>query len=98
MLGRITNEQFRMLYAEYNNEQNSLKELIPQAVEWIKKLQVSITNISRFTLCPYGHEHNTLEPFFISQWCRRRDSNPHGFPHDFESCASAIPPLRLLAT
>ena len=27
-------------------------------------------------------------------WCRRRDSNPHGFPHDFESCASAIPPLR----
>ena len=27
-------------------------------------------------------------------WCRRRDSNPHGFPHDFESCASAVSPLR----
>lgn len=22
-------------------------------------------------------------------WCPRRDLNPHGFPHDFESCASA---------
>lgn len=21
-------------------------------------------------------------------WCPRWDSNPHGFPHDFESCAS----------
>ena len=27
-------------------------------------------------------------------WCRRWDLNPHGFPHDFESCASAVPPLR----
>lgn len=28
-------------------------------------------------------------------WYRRWDSNPHGFPSDFESDVSAIPPLRL---
>ena len=29
-------------------------------------------------------------------WCRRWESNPHGFPDDFESSASAIPPRRLV--
>jgi len=48
VLGRITNEQFRMLSADYNNEQNSLKERIPQAVERMTKLQESIANVSRF--------------------------------------------------
>ena len=28
--------------------------------------------------------------------CRWWDSNPHGFPNDFESFASAIPPHRLI--
>ena len=48
VLGRITNEQFRMLSADYNVEQNSLKERIPLAVERIEKLQASIANVSRF--------------------------------------------------
>jgi hypothetical protein len=48
VLGRITNEQFRMLSADYTNEQDSLKERIPQAVERINKLQESISNVSRF--------------------------------------------------
>ena len=48
VLGRITNEQFRMLSADYNGEQNSLKERIPQTVERIEKLQASIANVSRF--------------------------------------------------
>ena len=48
VLGRITNEQFRMLSADYNSEQNSLKERIPQTVERIEKLQTSIANVSRF--------------------------------------------------
>jgi len=48
VLGRITNEQFRMLSADYNDEQNSLKERIPQATERIIKLQESISNVSRF--------------------------------------------------
>mgnify|MGYP006966457934 CR=1 FL=1 len=29
-------------------------------------------------------------------WCPKWDSNPHGFPNDFESFASAIPPHRLI--
>lgn len=34
--------------------------------------------------------HNALK------WWPRWDLNPHGFPADFESAASAIPPLGLL--
>lgn len=48
MLRRVTNEQFRILSADYNGEQNSLKERIPQAIERIEKLQASIVNVSRF--------------------------------------------------
>ncbi|OQB26102.1 MAG: hypothetical protein BWY11_00052 [Firmicutes bacterium ADurb.Bin182] len=48
VLGRVTSEQFRILSADYNSEQNSLKERIPQAVERINKLQESISNVSRF--------------------------------------------------
>jgi len=48
VLGRITNEQFRILSADYNDEQNNLKERIPQATERIIKLQESISNVSRF--------------------------------------------------
>ncbi len=48
MLGRITNEQFRMLSADYNDEQNSLKERIPQTVKRMEQLQASITNVSHF--------------------------------------------------
>ena len=33
---------------------------------------------------------------FAPTWCRWWDSNPHGFPNDFESFASAIPPHRLI--
>ena len=48
VLGRIINEQFRMLSADYNDEQNNLKRKILQAVERMKKLQDSISNVSRF--------------------------------------------------
>ena len=48
VLGRITNEQFRMLSADYNDEQNSLKGKIPQAVDRMEKLQDSISNVSLF--------------------------------------------------
>ena len=49
------------------------------------------------TLYPWGFAVKTeksgrfLYRFF---WCRWRDSNPHGFPPDFESGVSAIPPHR----
>ena len=45
---------------------------------------------------PLSHQSNKKANIkFAIFWCRRWDLNPHGFPHDFESCASAVPPLRL---
>lgn len=41
-----------------------------------------------------GNEKNHLKIQMV--WCRRWESNPHGFPCDFESHASAIPPRRLV--
>ncbi|WP_190238793.1 hypothetical protein [Pelotomaculum schinkii] len=38
--------QRRCFDADYNGEQNSLKERIPQAVERVEKLQASIANVS----------------------------------------------------
>ena len=38
----------------------------------------------------------SFEPSCFMMKCRWWDSNPHGFPNDFESFASAIPPHRLI--
>lgn len=48
VLGRVTNEQFRMLSAGYNSEQDSLKERIPKVEERIGQLRDSIANVGRF--------------------------------------------------
>ena len=48
VLGKVTNEQFRMLSGDYNAEQKSLKERIPQTAERIEELQASISNVTRF--------------------------------------------------
>lgn len=32
--------------------------------------------------------------YIVWGWCRWWDLNPHGFPFDFESNASAVPPHR----
>lgn len=48
VLGKVTNEQFWMLSGDYNTEQKSLKERIPQIADRIEKLQSSISNVSRF--------------------------------------------------
>jgi hypothetical protein len=48
VLGKVTNEQFRLLSEDYNTEQKSLKERIPQTAERIEKLQTSISNVTRF--------------------------------------------------
>ncbi len=42
VLGKVTNEQFRMLSGDNNAEQKSLKERIPKTVERIEELQASI--------------------------------------------------------
>ena len=48
MLGKVTNEQFSTLPGEYNAEQKSLKDRIPQTAERIEELQASISNVTRF--------------------------------------------------
>ena len=48
VLGRIPDEQYRLLSAEYTQEQAQIKERIPQMEERQEKLRDSITNVSRF--------------------------------------------------
>ena len=48
VLGRIPDEQYRILSTEYTQEQAQLKERIPQLEERQEKLRDSISNASRF--------------------------------------------------
>jgi DNA invertase Pin-like site-specific DNA recombinase len=48
VLGRITNEQFRLLSGDYNDEQNGLDEAIPQKEEQLEKLKSSADNVNAF--------------------------------------------------
>jgi len=48
VLGKVTNEQFRMLSGDYNAEQKGLKERIPKTAQRIEELQNSISNVTRF--------------------------------------------------
>ena len=48
VLGRVTNEQFRMLSADYNAEQKSLSADIPAKEEQLEKLKASVANVDAF--------------------------------------------------
>lgn len=48
MLGRVTNEQFRMLSADYNGEQKELESAIPAKEERLEKLKASVANVDAF--------------------------------------------------
>ena len=48
VLGRITNEQFRLLSGDYNIEQNGLDEAIPKKEERLEKLKSSADNVNAF--------------------------------------------------
>lgn len=48
VLGRVTNEQFRLLSADYNAEQRELGEAIPQKEERLEKLKASAANVEAF--------------------------------------------------
>lgn len=45
VLGRVTNEQFRLLSADYNAEQRELDKAIPQKEERLEKLKASAANV-----------------------------------------------------
>lgn len=48
VLGRITNEQFRRLSADYNAEQKTLEDAIPSKLERLEKLKASAANVDAF--------------------------------------------------
>ena len=48
VLGGITNEQFRLLSGDYNDEQKGLDEAIPQKEEQLEKLKSSADNVNAF--------------------------------------------------
>lgn len=48
VLGHITNEQFRILSADYNSEQQALDETIPEKEARMEKLRSSVANVDAF--------------------------------------------------
>lgn len=48
VLGRVSNEQFRMLSADYNEEQRALREVIPVKEAKLQKLTDSASNVDAF--------------------------------------------------
>ena len=48
VLGRVTNEQFRMLSTDYNSEQKELESAIPVKEEQLEKLKTSVANVDAF--------------------------------------------------
>lgn len=48
VLGRITNEQFRRLSADYNAEQKTLEDVIPAKLKRLEKLKASAANVEAF--------------------------------------------------
>ena len=55
VLGKVTNEQFRMLSDGYNTEQRDIKEMIPKLQAEIQALKASATNVEKFVdiACKY---------------------------------------------
>ena len=48
VLGRVTNEQFRMLSTDYNAEQKALEEAIPRTEARLEELRASVANVEAF--------------------------------------------------
>lgn len=48
VLGRVTNEQFRMLSADYNAEQKTMEIAIPEKEARLEKLKASAANVDAF--------------------------------------------------
>ena len=48
VLGRVTNEQFRMLSTDYNAEQKALEEAIPKMEARLEELRASVANVEAF--------------------------------------------------
>ena len=48
MLGRVTDEQYRMLAGDYTGEQKALEEQIPEKEARLEKLKAASANVNTF--------------------------------------------------
>ncbi|MBR5773579.1 MAG: DUF4368 domain-containing protein [Clostridia bacterium] len=55
MLGKVTNEQFRMLSDGYNTEQRDIHERIPKLQAEIQELKAAATNVDKFVDIAYKY-------------------------------------------
>ena len=55
VLGRITNEQFRMLSEGYNEEQRTISERLPELEKEIERLKSSANNVEQFVALAKKH-------------------------------------------
>ncbi len=55
VLGKVTNEQFRMLSDGYNTEQRDIQELIPKLQTEIQELKAAATNVDKFVNIAYKY-------------------------------------------
>ncbi len=55
VLGKVTNEQFRMLSGGYNEEQRDIKEQIPKLQAEIQELKATATNVNKFVDIAYKY-------------------------------------------
>ncbi|MBR3788450.1 MAG: DUF4368 domain-containing protein, partial [Clostridia bacterium] len=55
VLGKVTNEQFRMLSDVYNTEQRDIQERIPKLQSEIQELKESATNVKKFVDIAYKY-------------------------------------------
>ena len=58
VLGKITNEQFRMLSDGYNAEQRDIQEQIPKLQAEIEELKAAVTNVNKFV--DIAHKYTDL--------------------------------------
>ncbi len=58
VLGKITNEQFRMLSDGYNAEQRDIQERIPKLQTEIEELKAAVTNVNKFV--DIAHKYTDL--------------------------------------
>lgn len=55
VLGKVTNEQFRMLSDGYNTEQRDIQEQIPKLQAEIQELKAEATNVDKFVDIAYKY-------------------------------------------
>jgi len=55
VLGKITNEQFRMLSEGYNEEQHTISERLPELEKEIERLRSSANNVEQFVALAKKH-------------------------------------------